>query len=68
MKLVEIIRALQRPTIIFLVIGSIVGIALYLVARFGDQGMARDVLLFLLGAGGIIMGFLFGERARRPKG
>lgn len=68
MNVVQILRAIQRPVIIFLVIGSIVGLALYLVVRFGDPSMARDVLVFLLGAGGVIMGFLFGERARRPGG
>lgn len=65
-ELIEFIRALQRPAVVFLVVGAIVGLAVYLVIKYGDAAMARDIMVFVLGAGGVIIGFLFRDRVKPP--
>lgn len=67
MKAIEFLRAFARPYTVIAVITTIIGLAVYLSIKFATPEMTRDVVIFLLGAGGTIVGFLFGERASRKK-
>lgn len=61
--IIELIRALQRPLIALTVIGVIAYLGVRLVGQFATAEMARDVVIFILGAGSMIIGVLFGERS-----
>lgn len=65
--MIDLIRALQRPVVIVVVIGLIAYFAVSLVGRFADAEMAKMVVAFVLGSGSIIVGILFGERAAKRK-
>ncbi|GAI42302.1 unnamed protein product, partial [marine sediment metagenome] len=58
-------RAFVRPYTVIIVISAIVGLAIYLAIKFATPELTRDVIIFLLGSGSIIVGVLFGERAAK---
>ena len=64
MKIIEIIRSLQRPFVIFSTIGTLCVLTCYLVIKYPSPEMARDAIIFLLGAGSVVTGFLFRDRVK----
>ncbi|GAH14774.1 unnamed protein product, partial [marine sediment metagenome] len=59
---VETIRGLVRPITTFLVILALVGILVFLVVRFADLEMAKDVVASFLILVTAITAFWFGQR------
>ena len=68
MNILDIIRASVRPFIAMATWLIILGIAVFLITKFSDIGMADKVLTFILATGATIAGFYFGERSQKPKG
>lgn len=67
MKVIEFVRAFVRPYIAYIIISVIVAMAIYLVIKFADADMAKQIITFILATGATITGFYFGERSQRPK-
>lgn len=66
MSIVEGIKCLVRPIVTYLVIASLVGILIYLVIKFADLQMARDVVSAFLVLVALISGVWFGSRGTKP--
>jgi len=64
-KWLDILRGAVRPVLGLGVIWTIVGLTIYLVAKFASPELARDFAMFILGTGATITGVYFGERAAR---
>ena len=65
--MIETIRGLVRPIVTFLVILALVGILVFLVVKFADLEMAKDVVSSFLILVTAITAFWFGQRANPPK-
>lgn len=65
-SITDIIRGLVRPIITFLVILTLVVIVGFLVVRFGDLDMAKDVVTSFLILVTAVTAFWFGQRTRPP--
>ena len=64
--MVETIRGLVRPVVTFLVILALVGVLIYLVVKFADLDMAKDVVTSFLILVTAISAFWFGTRTTKP--
>ena len=64
--MIETIRGLVRPITTFLVILALVGILIFLVVKFADQEMAKDVVTSFLILVTAITAFWFGQRTKPP--
>ncbi len=60
--MVENIRGLVRPIVTFLVILALVVVVCYLVFKFADLVMAKDVIIGFMTLVASIVGFWFGSR------
>ena len=63
---VETIRGLVRPITTFLVVLALVGILGFLVVKFADAEMAKNVVTSFLILVTAISSFWFGQRAKPP--
>lgn len=63
---IETIRGLVRPIVTFLVILALVGILAFLVVKFADLEMAKDVVSSFLILVTAITAFWFGHRTTTP--
>ena len=59
---IKFIRRLVRPTITWAVVGSVLGIGIYLAVKYGSQGMADKIVSDILVMVALIVGFWFGSR------
>ena len=66
MNTINIIRGLVRPIITFLVILALVGILVFLVVKFADLEMAKDVVTSFLILVTAVTAFWFGQRTAKP--
>ena len=66
MNTIETIRGLVRPIITFLVILALVGILVFLVVKFADLEMAKDVVTSFLILVTAVTAFWFGQRQKPP--
>jgi hypothetical protein len=66
-KWLNLVRGIVRPFIAIATWLVILAIAVILIFKFADMGMADKVLTFVLAAGATIAGFYFGERSQKPK-
>ena len=64
--MIEIIRGLVRPVTTFLVILALVGILVFLVVKFADLEMTKDVVTSFLILVTAITAFWFGQRQKPP--
>ena len=64
--MVETIRGLVRPVVTFLVILALVGILAFLVVKFADLEMAKDVVTSFLILVTAVTAFWFGQRTTKP--
>jgi len=64
--MVETIRGLVRPIITYLVILALVGVVVFLVVKFADLEMAKDVITSFLILVTAISAFWFGQRTTKP--
>ena len=64
--MIETIRGLVRPITTFLVILALVGILVFLVVKFADLEMAKDVVTSFLILVTAITAFWFGQRLKPP--
>jgi hypothetical protein len=60
--IIQVIRGLVRPIVTFLVILALAVIVVYLVVKFADLEMAKDVLSAFLVLVASITGYWFGSR------
>ncbi|GAI78092.1 unnamed protein product [marine sediment metagenome] len=65
MNTIEIIRAIVRPYVSFILISAIVIMGIILILKFGTEELAKTFAIFILGSGATIIGFHFGERAAK---
>jgi len=63
---VETIRGLVRPITTFLVVLALVGILAFLVVKFADLEMAKDVVTSFLILVTAVTAFWFGQRQKPP--
>jgi len=63
-SIIDFIRALQRPTIVYVTIFSLVGLLVFLTIKFGSAETADTILKWALGVGATIIGFLFRDRVK----
>ena len=66
--MVDKIRGLVRPIVTFIVILSMVISLLYLVLKFGDSEMAKDIIAAFLVLVAAVTGFWFGSRKTGGEG
>ena len=66
MNTVETIRGLVRPIVTFLVVLALVAVLVFLVIRFADLEMAKDVVTSFLILVTAISAFWFGTRTTKP--
>jgi len=66
MNTIEVFRGLVRPIITFLVVLALVGILVFLVLKFADLEMAKNVVTSFLILVTAITSFWFGQRAKPP--
>jgi len=64
--MVETIRGLVRPVVTFLVILALVAVLVFLVVKFADLEMAKDVVTSFLILVTAITAFWFGQRTKPP--
>lgn len=64
--MIETIRGLVRPITTFLVVLALVGILVFLVVKFADLEMAKDVVTSFLILVTAITAFWFGQRTTKP--
>lgn len=64
--MVDAIKCLVRPIVTYLVILALVGILAFLVVKFADLDMAKDVVTSFLILVTAISSFWFASRARPP--
>jgi len=64
--MIETIRGLVRPITTFLVVLALVGILAFLVVKFADLDMAKDVVTSFLILVTAITSFWFGQRRPNP--
>lgn len=62
MNIVEVIRGLVRPVVTFVVILVLAVMVIYLVIKFADLEMAKNVAAAFLVLVASITGFWFGQR------
>ena len=65
-SIVETIRGLVRPIVTFLVVLALVGILAFLVVKFADLEMAKDVVTSFLILVTAISAFWFASRTKPP--
>lgn len=63
-SIVETIRGLVRPVVTFLVVLALVGILAFLVIKFADLEMAKDVVMSFLILVTAVTSFWFGQRQK----
>lgn len=63
--MIDVIRSLQRPFTILVIMCLIAYITIKIVVPFADADMAKTVLVFILASGTTIIGVLFGERKKK---
>jgi len=64
--MIETIRGLVRPVVTFLVILALVAVLVFLVVKFADLEMAKDVVTSFLILVTAITAFWFGQRQKPP--
>lgn len=64
---IKLIRALVRPTITWAVIGTVLGIGVFLAVHWATQGMADKVVEDIVVMGGMIAAFWFGSRTQQQQ-
>ena len=64
--MVDKIRGLVRPVVTFLVVLALVGILAFLVVKFADLEMAKDVVKSFLILVTAVTAFWFGQRTKPP--
>lgn len=65
-SIIEAVKGLVRPIVTYLVILALVGILTFLVVKFADQEMAKDVVTSFLILVTAITAFWFGQRTKPP--
>lgn len=61
-SIVETVRGLVRPIVTFLVVGALVGVVVFLVTKFANLEMAKDVVTSFLILVTAVTAFWFGQR------
>lgn len=60
------LRGSVRPVLTYVFSLAIIGLASYLVIKYGDQMMARDFATVMIGSGTLLLGLYAGSRLREP--
>ena len=64
-RIIDLIRSLQRPFLIFGVVGTIIGLTIFLSIKFPSADLAREAFVALMATGATITGFLFRDRVKK---
>ena len=66
-EIISIIRATQRPWIVYLFGTIFGGLTVYAFIKYGSENIAFAIVTGFIGVVGTIIGVLFGERAAKKK-